>query len=152
MQATTNGYRIAWALLLLLAVANIAGYAFDLYRAFWWFDRVLHACTILAITFWLAVIVFAPALRAGPPHPLLAFLLIVGIGVAVGALWEVAEWSFDQIAPGNVIKGKHDTILDIVMDTLGAMVAGLAAMRCLRSPAPADPARGTRLARQAPES
>ncbi len=28
MQATTNGYRIAWALL--LAVANIAGHAFNL--------------------------------------------------------------------------------------------------------------------------
>lgn len=34
------------------------------------------------------------------------------------------------------------------MDTLGAMVAGLAAVRCLRSHEATAPAHGTRLARQ----
>ncbi|WP_245185972.1 hypothetical protein [Falsiroseomonas frigidaquae] len=57
-----------------------------------------------------------------------------GVGIALGALWEVAEWGFDQIAPGDVIKGKHDTIIDIVMDTAGALLAGILALWLARWP------------------
>jgi VanZ family protein len=46
----------------------------------------------------------------------------------------VAEWGFDQIAPGDVIKGKYDTLLDIVMDTAGAVLAGIMALKLTRSP------------------
>ena len=127
MCATSAGRAVAWALLVGLGVVNIAGYAFDLYQRFWWFDRVLHGCTILALTLWLAVLVFGRALRGGERHRLLAVLLFACVGVAVGALWEVAEWGFDQVAPGDVIKGKYDTVLDIIMDTAGAAVAALVA-------------------------
>ena len=106
------------------------------------FDRVLHGCTILAITFWLAIVVFGRFLRAAPPQPVLAFFLLASVGIAIGALWEVAEWGFDQFAPGNVIKGKHDSILDIVMDTLGAVLAGLLAVRFLRPRGDVIPGRG----------
>lgn len=53
-----------------------------------------------------------------------AWAFAVLLGLAIGAVWEVAEWGFDQVAPGDVTKGKHDTILDLVMDTLGALLAG----------------------------
>ncbi len=58
----------------------------------------------------------------------------MGAGIACGALWEVAEWAFDQFAPGNVIKGKYDSILDIIMDTGGALVAGGLAILLMTSP------------------
>ncbi len=105
MEATAEGRRVAWFLAVALGVANAAGHVLDLHARFWWFGRILHACTVFALTFWLAV----------------------------GALWEVAEWGFDRIAPGDVIKGKHDTIIDIVMDTLGALLAGVASLNSLRS-------------------
>ncbi|MBB5696347.1 hypothetical protein [Muricoccus pecuniae] len=127
MMRTDEGRTLAWALASLLLVANIAGYAFDLYAAFWWFDRVLHAATIFALTFWLAVIVFGDAIREG--RDVLFVVLVASAGVAVGALWEVAEWIFDRFASGDVIKGKDDTVIDIVMDTLGAVVAALLALR-----------------------
>jgi hypothetical protein len=132
MEATSAGRVIAWVLLISLGIANIAGYAFDLYRQFWWFDRVLHACTILAITLWLTLFVFNRALNAERGHGLLIVLLVASVGVAVGALWEVTEWGFDQIAPGDVIKGKHDTLLDVVMDTAGAVLAGIMALKLAR--------------------
>ena len=50
MEATSEGRAVAWFLLVALGVANAAGYALDLYARFWWFDRILHACTILAVT------------------------------------------------------------------------------------------------------
>ncbi|HEY8613016.1 MAG TPA: hypothetical protein VIL69_17230 [Roseomonas sp.] len=131
MQATATGRVIAWSLLIALGAVNIAGYAFDLYQQFWWFDRILHASTILAITLWLAVLVCGHALKGEPGHWMLIVLILASVGIAVGALWEVAEWGFDQIAPGDVIKGKHDTVLDILMDTAGALAAGALAPRLM---------------------
>ena len=60
--------------------------------------------------------------------------------LAIGALREVAEWGFDRIAPGDVIKGKHDTIIDIVMGTIGALLAGAASLKF------PEPEEGDRLA------
>jgi len=51
--------------------------------------------------------------------------------LAIGALWEVAERGFDRVAPGDVIKGKHDSIIDAVMDTFGALAAGGASLQPL---------------------
>jgi hypothetical protein len=118
MHATAAGHMVAWALLAALGAADIAGYTFDLYRLFWWFDRLLHAGTILALTLWLALFVWA--LKEGPDGALLRFLLIMSAGVALGTVWEVAEWRFGQLVPGDVIKGKNDTLLDIIMDTAAA--------------------------------
>ena len=144
MEATSEGRAVAWFLLVVLGVANIAGYALNLYARFWWFDRILHACTIFAITLWLALFVCNRALRGGPGRDALIVLMIASVGLAIGALWEVAEWGFDRIAPGDVIKGKFDTIIDIVMDTLGAVLAGIAGLEFLRPggtrPAAASPA------------
>lgn len=135
METTSPGRVLAWTLLVALGAANIAGYAFDLYRPFWWFDRVLHACTILAVTLWLALFVWSKALTREHGHDVLVVLLIASVGIALGALWEVAEWVFDQIMPGDVIKGKYDTLFDIVMDTAGATLAGVMTLRLTRSPA-----------------
>lgn len=139
MQATSAGQQTAWVLLLSLAAANAAGYLFDLYRQFWWFDRALHACTILALTLWLALFICARGLRGEPGQKLLTVFMLACVGVALGALWEVAEWGFDQIAPGDVIKGKHDTILDIVLDTAGAVTASFMAWHFLQLKEPAAP-------------
>lgn len=133
MEATSRGRVIGWTLLVALGVANIAGYAFDLYQQFWWFDRVLHACKILALTLWLALFVFGKTINREHRHRVLIVLLLASVGIALGALWEVAEWGFDQIVPGDVIKGKHDTLLDIVMNTAGAVVAGIMALNLTRA-------------------
>ena len=132
MEATSGGRTVAWFLLVVLGVANIAGYALDLYARFWWFDRILHACTIYALTFWLGLFVCNRVLRGGPGRDALIVLMNASVGLAIGALWEVAEWGFDRIAPGDVIKGKFDTIIDIVMDTAGAVLAGLASLTFLK--------------------
>lgn len=45
--------------------------------------------------------------------------------IAIGALWEIAEWGYDQMTPTNDILGKRDTMIDLILDTLGAVVAGI---------------------------
>jgi len=132
MEATHTGRLVAWTLIVALGVANIAGYAFDLYGKFWWFDRALHAGTTLAGTLGLALFVFAKGINKDRLSPVLIVLLLASVGIALGALWELAEWVFDQIAPGDIIKGKHDTLLDIVMNTAGAVLAGVLALKLTR--------------------
>ena len=67
---------------------------------------------------------------------LLLAIVITCAGVAAGAWWELLEWGYDYIVPGDAIKGKHDTMLDLVMDTGGALLASWMSLRVLR------PARG----------
>ncbi|SDC32629.1 hypothetical protein [Belnapia rosea] len=151
MSRTGEGRLIAWGLAATLLAANVAGYVFDLYAAFWWFDRLLHAATILALTFWLAVFFLGEGIREG--RTVLFVLLVAATGVALGALWEVAEWMFDHFASGDVIKGKDDTVIDIVMDTIGAAAAAALAHRfrpdaARLATAPGEPHRRSRPAPQ----
>lgn len=131
LRATWAGRVAAWCLAAALALVNAAGYAFDLYRRFWWFDRVLHGCTLFALTFWGASILGGGALNGSANHHLTRVLLIAGLGVALGACWEVAEWGFDHLVPANVIKGKYDTVVDLVADTIGAVLAACRSLRVL---------------------
>lgn len=120
MQASPKARAVAWCLVVAAGLANAAGYAFDFYQRFAWFDRLLHAVTILAVTLWLALFVFGRAIR--DDHRALIVLLVTSVGLAIGAVWEVAEWGFDQVVP--VIKGKHDTVIDIAMDAAGGVSQG----------------------------
>ncbi|WP_301590070.1 DUF2238 domain-containing protein [Sabulicella glaciei] len=121
----SNGSALAWTLAVVLIALNIAGYVFDLYSAFWWFDRIVHAATVFALTFWFTEIVLRDAIRGG--RDVLFVVLVSSVGIAAGALWEVAEWAFDAFAPGDVIKGKNDTLIDVLMDTAGSVAAALLA-------------------------
>lgn len=135
MEAAPEGRAVAHVLLVAMGLANAAGHLLDLHARFWWFDRFLHACTILAATPWLALFVCRRVLLGGAGRGASLVAVIASVGLAIGALWKVAEWGFDRIAPGDVIKGKHDT----VMDTFGALAAGVAILKFLR-PAAAPPA------------
>ena len=130
MCTSTLGLWIAWAVIIAVVIGNLAGYWFNLYEMLWWFDRVLHTSTLFGLTLWLALVVLAPGLRGG--HPVIQVLMLAGCGLALGALWEVLEWAFDQVAPGDVIKGKNDTLIDIVLDAVGAVAAGLLTIPLLR--------------------
>ena len=132
LEPTARGRVLAWALAVLALAANMAGYALDLYQRFWWFDRVLHAGTILAITLWLGLLVCARGLHLRNGRGILGVFLLACVGIALGALWEVAEWAADLVLPGDVIKGKNDTIIDLIMDTAGALAGGVLAIACLR--------------------
>ena len=133
LEPTARGRALAWTLAALALAANVAGYAFDLYQSFGWFDRVLHGGTILAITFWLGLFVCARCLHPCIGRNLVAMLMLACVGIALGALWEVGEWGADLVLPGDVIKGKNDTVMDLIMDTAGALAAAVLAMRCLRA-------------------
>ena len=117
--------QIVGVIVVVAVVANIAGYVFDLYSQVGWFDKVLHSYTIFAMTLVCGLWLYGKALTGSVDHRLLLVIVVTCIGVAIGSLWEVAEWSLDQVVAGNLIKGKFDTITDVIVDTLGSIVAAV---------------------------
>jgi len=109
--------------LVLAALLNGAGYAWDLYDAWAYFDKVTHGFTLFALTLPLAFLAYGRSLAGLRQHRIELVLVIASFGIAIGTLWEVAEWAYDLVAPGDAIKGKTDTIVDLIADTGGALLA-----------------------------
>jgi len=106
------------------AVANAAGYLFDLYRISW-FDTVLHGYTLFALTLAIGLYGYRRILIGRESHAILLGLAITMIGVGMGGVWELIEWGYDASVSGNAIRGKFDTMVDLVADTIGAAAAAV---------------------------
>ena len=133
-QVITGGEKAtAWVLLVVAIAANAAGYFLNWFPKIPWYDDVVHGYTIFALTLLLALYLYGKSLAGAADHGFLFVLTAASIGLAIGGLWEVAEWAYDQwFARGNVIHGKRDTILDLVWDSIGALVAGIVALAMAR--------------------
>jgi hypothetical protein len=123
---------IAWGLLALGLLASAASSLFNLYSKLWWFDEVLHLELILALTLLVGLYGYGVVLTGARDHGPLLVLTIAGVGLALGAAWEVWEWVYDQFVRPNAILGKTDTIVDLIMGAIGAVAAGYACLRTLR--------------------
>ncbi len=125
MSTTPGNSTLAWILLAIAIVANIAGYIFNWYQQFVWFDEVIHAYTIFALTLVIALYAYGAVLTGLEEHTFGLILMITAIGLAIGGLWEVAEWLYDLwFTQQNTIKAVPDRLIDILMDGLGGLVAG----------------------------
>ncbi len=73
----------------------------------------------------LAVILFqrVDLLPALPRKPLV--LVTVAVGVTAGVLWELGEWAGNRFLDPSILVGYDDTILDLVVGGLGALLAGM---------------------------
>lgn len=115
----------------------------DYYNRIWWWDLVLHTASgfLLGIIGFLLVHVLNEKedieLDMKPGFvALFAFLFAVGMG----AIWEIFEFSMDQVFGMNMQKpmlgdpsGLTDTMWDLIVDTVGAAVVALAGYRYLKT-------------------
>lgn len=96
----------------------------DFYERFWWWDVVLHFMSALsfgAIGFLLIFMLFEGDRYAAPPWALAVLAFCVGL--SIGALWEVFEFSMDQLFGMNMQKsGLVDTMKDLIVDSAGAAI------------------------------
>ena len=123
----------AWVLVAVGMVAAVAGGLFSLYSSFYWYDEVIHTYNFFALTLLAAVYAYGMILKGAQEHGFLLVLFVTIFGLGLGALWEIAEFLYDHfIAKPNVILPKLDTIIDMALDTLGALVAGLVRLWTLK--------------------
>jgi hypothetical protein len=96
------------------------------------YDEITHAYTTFSITLALSFIVYQPMLSIFNTHRRLYILTIISFGIAIGALWEVFEWVT------ATINSLDDTIVDLIMDTIGAIAASLLSLYALQEKISSD--------------
>ena len=111
-------------LLVAAALVNALGWVLDLYTRVPGYDEVAHAFTIFAVTLSLGFLAYHSMRAQFRGRGALYVLAIASFGLAVGALWEMVEWTF--------IGTLRDPVADLMMDAIGALAAGLLAAWALR--------------------
>ncbi|WP_315787936.1 hypothetical protein [Fischerella sp. JS2] len=119
-------------LFVVAALLNAAGWVWGLFYLPGPYDEIVHAYTTFAITLALSFLVYSSMLNIFRNHKLLYLVTIASFGIAIGALWEITEWSAGKILPTEVVGSLNDTIIDLVMDTLGAGLAAVLSLWALQ--------------------
>jgi hypothetical protein len=60
-----------------------------------------------------------------PRHYMGIWLVTFALGVAIGGLWEILEWSSDGLFGSNLSLNNDDTAGDLIADSLGSATGGL---------------------------
>jgi len=120
-------------LMMIVALAlQGVGEASGAYDALEWFDRVVHlvvpmlASGVLYVALARLDVLPDPRDDTGWRHHLGIGLVTFALGAAFGAVWELIEWSSDGIFGSELQESNEDTVGDLAMDCLGALLgAGL---------------------------
>lgn len=123
--APTRLPRLFDLLFVAAAILNAAGYAWDLFGAPGPWDEITHGFTIGAITLGVGYLVATRRMAVFRDHRILLMVMILCVGVTIGAWWEVVEYLIDKLPIVRVINPLGDTISDIAVDSAGALLAAL---------------------------
>lgn len=119
-------------LFVLAALLNAAGWAWGLFNKPGLYDEIVHGYTIFALTLAISFLVYGSMLEIFRQHTVLYLVTVISFGIAIGALWEVVEWTAEQLLSTQVIPSLDDTITDLIMDTIGAVLAAVLSLWALR--------------------
>lgn len=121
---------------ILLSAHVVLGMQLGLYESSRLYDKAMHLLGSAAIAGVLAVAAqsYCRGLGMQLPVPLVRVLVFAGT-LGAGALWEIFEFSVDQTGLFVAQRGLQDTMLDLIANTAG----GVLALFLLPGSAPQDP-------------
>lgn len=119
-------------LFVIAALLNAGGWVWRLFYQPGPYDEITHAFTTFAITLALGFLVYRSMFSVFRQHPWLYVLTVASFGIAIGAVWEIVEWTAGFIFNTEVIGDVNDTVTDLIMDSLGAGFAALLSLWALR--------------------
>ncbi|WP_211349132.1 hypothetical protein [Nocardioides litoris] len=126
----------AFTLVMLGFLVDVTGNSLDLYDTVGWWDDANHLVNWVFLLGGIGLLL-APSVR---PRWVLA-LLVTGLGALLALAWELGEW-FTFIRHGTELATAYeDTLADMALGTLGALVAGLAVASRGRRASTARPAQ-----------
>jgi uncharacterized membrane protein YjdF len=107
------------------------GSALSWYGSWGFYDNLVHFITPLLTTgmFYLLLV----RLEVLPEfhdlkqvhHRVGFFLIVLALGMAIGAGWEIVEWLLDQLSDVGRVASADDTATDLISDTLGSAGSAL---------------------------
>jgi len=123
----------------LLVVMTLVGWgeALGIYDSWRYYDNVVHTTVPLLLTGVVYVFLIRldvlPELRDLKSHRQRVgfFLTVLILGMAIGAAWEIVEWTLDTTTGSHLIISTTDTATDLIWDTIGS--AGAATILVLWS-------------------
>jgi len=114
-------------IILFVYAALFLGEVHKYYTKFWWWDIILHTSSGIAFGFIGFIVLFilykSKKIEA---RPITIAIFSFTFAVAIGAIWEIFEFSIDQIFNLNMQKsGLTDTMWDLIVNTSGALIASI---------------------------
>lgn len=106
------------------------------YEHFWWWDIVLHTSSgvLLGYIGFLILYVLYRKRQLKASAGLIAFFTFC-VGMASAGIWEIFEFSVDQLFGGTMQHGLLDTMSDTVVACIGSIIAAGAAYWHIKHPA-----------------
>ncbi|MBS3072437.1 hypothetical protein J4477_01220 [Candidatus Pacearchaeota archaeon] len=105
--------------------AMFLGEVHDYYTYYWWWDLVLHGGSAIAmgfIGFTIMYVLYRGKKIIARPSTIAIFSF--SFSLAIGALWEIFEFTMDQTFGFNMQKsGLIDTMWDLILNSIGAFIA-----------------------------
>lgn len=101
----------------LLVLGAVGGWGLRLYERIWWYDDMAHFVFSLLALMALARVVLH-RFRAESLWLVLGALWLSWLGI--GSLWELGEWISDQLAATYHSRGYLDTMMDMILNSLGS--------------------------------
>jgi hypothetical protein len=107
------------------------GEALGLYDAWKPYDNVVHFVVPMlcsqVVYIGLARIEVLPDMREDftPNRYAGIFTVTMALGVAIGAIWEIFEYTSDSLFGSNLQLSNRDTVGDLIADTLGSATGGI---------------------------
>lgn len=106
-------------LFVVAAVVNAAGWVWNEYKTIFGYDEFAHLFTTFAVTLSLGFLIYWRMQHHFYDHQFHFFLVIASFGISLGTFWEI----FELTLLGRLL----DPVNDLVMDSIGAILAGIAA-------------------------
>jgi uncharacterized membrane protein YjdF len=102
------------------------GEVLGVYDSWRYYDNVVHTTVPLLLTGVVYVLLMRldvlPELRdlKRLSQRIGFFLIVLMLGMAIGAAWEIVEWTLDSTTGSNLATSVTDTATDLIWDTIGA--------------------------------
>lgn len=107
------------------------GEALGLYDVISWYDNLVHFLVPLlgAPVAYIALarleVLPDPRDDTRTRHYVGIFVVTLALGLAIGAVWEVIEWSSDNLLGSELSLSNDDTVGDLIADGLGSILGSL---------------------------
>lgn len=115
------------AVIFFISATLFLGEVSNFYERFWWWDILLHGGSALGFgILGFVVMLYLTQSSKIQASPSLITVFSFSFALAVGVLWEIFEFSIDQLFGLNMQKsGLRDTMSDLIVDALGAFLASV---------------------------